>query len=277
MDATHFAVAYQISGANHGFAVVGEVGNEVTVTGTSIAPPGTSPGTTEVGMLKLSFISDIGIATWTYVKVDLTGTAIDADISSVEIWKDDGNGTWDGSDSKADTQIGFGTFSSNTVTINIIDQYISTISQDFFVVYDIAVGADPSHTAGAKLANETYITVISPATVASFSNIESNYTTLPVTIIPEPEQYGLLQNKPNPFIKSTRISFNLHKTAKVELNIYNLKGQLVKSLYSGFASSNTLDWNGKDEKGKNLQAGVYFYRLLVSGKTEETKKLILMK
>ncbi|OPX25415.1 MAG: hypothetical protein B1H05_03870, partial [Candidatus Cloacimonas sp. 4484_140] len=96
-------------------------------------------------------------------------------------------------------------------------------------------------------------------------------------LIPEPVRHGLLQNEPNPVIESTKISFNLHETAKVELNIYNLKGQLVKSLYSGFASSKTLVWNGKDENGKNLQAGVYLYKLLINGKIADTKKLVLMK
>ncbi len=96
-------------------------------------------------------------------------------------------------------------------------------------------------------------------------------------LIPEPVRYGLFQNEPNPVISSTKISFNLPETAQVELAIYNLKGQLVKSLYSGVTSSKTLDWNGKDENGNELQAGVYLYKLLVNGKTAETKKLILMK
>jgi len=96
-------------------------------------------------------------------------------------------------------------------------------------------------------------------------------------LIPESEQYGLFQNEPNPFVESTKISFNLHETAKVELNIYNLKGQLVKSLYSGVTSKRTIMWDGKDEIGNNLQAGVYLYKLLVNGKLAETKRLILMK
>jgi len=96
-------------------------------------------------------------------------------------------------------------------------------------------------------------------------------------LIPELVLYGLLQNKPNPVISSTKISFNLPETSQVELNIYNLKGQLVKSLYSGFTSSKTFDWNGEDESGNVLKAGVYLYKLLVNGKTEETKKLIMMK
>ena len=50
-----------------------------------------------------------------------------------------------------------------------------------------------------------------------------------------------------------------------------------KLFRSGVSSSKTLDWNGKDENGNDLQAGVYLYKLLMNGKTAETKKLILMK
>ncbi|TSA26336.1 T9SS C-terminal target domain-containing protein [bacterium] len=96
-------------------------------------------------------------------------------------------------------------------------------------------------------------------------------------IIPVPERFGLFQNEPNPVISSTKISFNLHQTAQVELNIYNLKGQLVKSLYSGMTSSQSLAWDGSDNKGRKLSAGVYLYKLIVNGKTEDAKKLILMK
>ena len=50
-----------------------------------------------------------------------------------------------------------------------------------------------------------------------------------------------------------------------------------KLFRSGVSSSKTLDWNGKDENGNDLQAGVYLYKLLMNGKTAQTKKLILMK
>ena len=96
-------------------------------------------------------------------------------------------------------------------------------------------------------------------------------------LIPEPVRYGLFQNEPNPLLTSTRIAFNLTETAMVDLNIYNLKGQRVKTLYSGVTSKHTIMWDGKDESGKELENGVYFYKLMVNGKTEETKKLILMR
>jgi len=97
------------------------------------------------------------------------------------------------------------------------------------------------------------------------------------SLVPEPECFGLFQNEPNPVITSTRIAFNLHESAKVDLTIYNLKGQLVKKLYSGTTSKHTVMWDGKDEQGKELENGAYFYNLVVNSKTQETKTLILMK
>jgi predicted outer membrane repeat protein len=96
-------------------------------------------------------------------------------------------------------------------------------------------------------------------------------------LIPESIEYGLFQNIPNPVISSTKIAFNLKEVAKIDLTIYNLKGQLVKKLFSGVASTKTVEWDGKDELGKELTPGVYFYNLIVNGKTAETKKLIFMK
>jgi len=96
-------------------------------------------------------------------------------------------------------------------------------------------------------------------------------------LVTVPQQFGLLQNEPNPVISSTMISFNLHETAQVDVSIYNMEGQLVKSLFSGVASSKTMEWNGKDEYGRELTPGVYFYNLIMNGKTEETKKLIIVR
>ncbi len=96
-------------------------------------------------------------------------------------------------------------------------------------------------------------------------------------LIPEPVRYGLFQNNPNPFIESTKISFNLPETARVDLNVYNIKGQLVKKLYSGLTSKRTIMWNGRDEQGKKLENGMYLYKLMINGRATETKKLILMK
>ncbi|MGH8004849.1 MAG: FlgD immunoglobulin-like domain containing protein, partial [Limisphaerales bacterium] len=93
-----------------------------------------------------------------------------------------------------------------------------------------------------------------------------------------PLRFELLQNYPNPFNPSTTIRYSLSKREKVALEVFNLAGQRVKHLadQEQAAGEHTVVWDGKDEKGKALPSGVYFYRL--KGKEfSETKKMIFLK
>lgn len=90
---------------------------------------------------------------------------------------------------------------------------------------------------------------------------------------------SLDQNYPNPFNPTTKISFNLAKDAKdVELAIYNIKGQKVKTLVKdSFAKgSYSYVWNGMNEQNNAVASGVYFYKLKAGIQTS-TKKMVLMK
>jgi len=84
---------------------------------------------------------------------------------------------------------------------------------------------------------------------------------------PVPEDFILLQNYPNPFNMSQQVS----------LEIFNVLGQKIRTLFSGFlpAGSHNYRWNGRNDQGKKVPAGVYFYRLQSSEK-EMTKKMQLM-
>ncbi|MBL7085719.1 MAG: T9SS type A sorting domain-containing protein, partial [Candidatus Cloacimonetes bacterium] len=97
----------------------------------------------------------------------------------------------------------------------------------------------------------------------------------------------LLINYPNPFRTSTTICFSIPRgTKKAKIRIYNIKGQLVKQL-SIFNSQlnweqSSIEWDGKDENGRKLSSGIYFYKLSASGgnadnQTEVVKKMILLK
>jgi len=88
----------------------------------------------------------------------------------------------------------------------------------------------------------------------------------------------LQQNYPNPFNPETTISFDMPKTAPANLSIYNVKGQLVKTLFNGTAQfgRNSQVWNGTDNNGSKVTSGLYFYRLTTDGKVE-TRKMMLMK
>ena len=99
---------------------------------------------------------------------------------------------------------------------------------------------------------------------------------------PEPEitinTAKLSGNYPNPFNPTTTISFSLPNEQNIELTIYNIKGQKVKTLYSGFAEvgEHTVIWKGKDNNDKQVSSGIYFYKLKTNSK-EVTRKMLMMK
>jgi predicted outer membrane repeat protein len=96
-------------------------------------------------------------------------------------------------------------------------------------------------------------------------------------IVQTPEIF-LHQNYPNPFNPSTTINYSLKENANVSLNIYNIKGQKVKQLVSEqlSAGQHSVVWNGKDNNGKSVSSGIYFYKLK-AGDFQKVKKMILMK
>lgn len=83
---------------------------------------------------------------------------------------------------------------------------------------------------------------------------------------------------PNPFNPQTGISYKLQTAIHTEVSVYNLKGQKVRTLYSGSASGgdHNLTWNGKDDQGRDLAAGIYLIRLQ-AGKQSSIVKAVLQK
>ncbi len=88
----------------------------------------------------------------------------------------------------------------------------------------------------------------------------------------------LNQNYPNPFNPETTISFDLPQKDKVELVVYNLKGQKVKTLINDEVDKgrHTIIWNGTNNQGKEVASGIYYYRLS-SGNYTKTNKMVLIK
>jgi len=97
-----------------------------------------------------------------------------------------------------------------------------------------------------------------------------------------PKKFALQQNMPNPFRGSTTIGFEvpdlLDDKQKVELKIYNLLGQLVRTLSEAElpAGKHQVAWDGRDEAGREVAAGVYVYNLSANG-TTMTKKMTLLR
>jgi flagellar hook assembly protein FlgD len=94
-----------------------------------------------------------------------------------------------------------------------------------------------------------------------------------------PARYRLGQNVPNPFNPMTTIYFEMPEAANVRLQVYDISGRLVRSLIGGEsmgAGRQEVIWNGKDDAGMQVSAGVYFYHLS-AGQFNQTKRMTLVK
>ena len=88
-----------------------------------------------------------------------------------------------------------------------------------------------------------------------------------------------ISNYPNPFNPETTINYSLKENSRVSLEIYNIKGQKVKTLVNESipAGEHSVIWDGRDYNNKRVNSGIYFYKLNVNGKTEAVKKCLLLK
>lgn len=97
--------------------------------------------------------------------------------------------------------------------------------------------------------------------------------------VPEiPRLAVLYPNYPNPFNPETKITYSLGKAGKVSLEIFNVRGQLIRSYKPGVQGfgDHYYEWNGKDDNGNSVASGVYFYRLKFDD-YQKTRKMIMMK
>lgn len=90
--------------------------------------------------------------------------------------------------------------------------------------------------------------------------------------------FSLGNNYPNPFNPITSIEFSLNEAGHVTLEVYNIKGEKVRTLVDENleANSHTVIWNGTDDNLKTVSSGIYFYKMKTAS-FQETKKMILLK
>jgi hypothetical protein len=114
------------------------------------------------------------------------------------------------------------------------------------------------------------------AILTYFNNIVQE----PVGVSPGSVQYSLSQNYPNPFNPVTTIRYSIKKRGHVKLSVFNVAGQLVKTLVDevqgpkpgGYA----LTWDGRNNSGEAVASGVYFYKIMANDFIR-TKKMVLLK
>jgi hypothetical protein len=93
-----------------------------------------------------------------------------------------------------------------------------------------------------------------------------------------PKEFALHQNYPNPFNLTTVIEYALPKSSHVRITIYNVLGQMVRSLVNQKqpAGFKTIQWDGRTDSEAEVSSGVYFYRIMADDFVK-CKKMVLLK
>ncbi len=93
-----------------------------------------------------------------------------------------------------------------------------------------------------------------------------------------PSEFKLYSNHPNPFNPVTTIQYDLPSDGLVNVLVYDMMGRMVKTLVNDLQNSgqNYIKWNGTNDNGEQVSAGLYLYTIQI-GEYIETKKMVLLK
>ena len=92
------------------------------------------------------------------------------------------------------------------------------------------------------------------------------------------KSFTLLQNYPNPFNPSTTIEYQIPKAGNVKVNIYNITGQLIRTIENSFknAGAYKVNWDSRNNFNQSVASGIYLFQVKYEN-SFLTKKLILVK
>jgi len=93
-----------------------------------------------------------------------------------------------------------------------------------------------------------------------------------------PTIFAMYPASPNPFVRSTRIDFDLPASSPIRLNLYDVKGRHVKTLLPGAvfnSGRHSVEWLGMDDHGEQAGSGVYFC-VIDAGDHQATQRLVLL-
>ncbi len=154
-------------------------------------------------------------------------------------------------------------------------QYNSTLEEKTITGYVINSFGEPWHNQIAELYEGENLTATDTIKNGYFTF--ENINIVSVNDFTEVNSFSLEQNYPNPFNPSTIINYSINKPQNISLVIYDILGRKVKTLFKGYSSSGTfsLSWNGTNNFGIGVSAGVYLYAL--NGEENQiVRKMILL-
>ncbi len=159
--------------------------------------------------------------------------------------------------------------------VAVISLAIKHTAQDGY--YDLAYTDEDSMSYDNQLSDSLGLTLVIPIQVGGRivvgdpTGIEDDK--------PLPESFALSQNFPNPFNQQTRISFNLASSGEVGLDIFDILGRKITTIFSGRADEGetVVGWDGRSAWGGYVSTGVYYYRLRIAGGESIVRKMTLLK
>ncbi|GAB4372740.1 MAG: hypothetical protein Kow0042_16230 [Calditrichia bacterium] len=153
---------------------------------------------------------------------------------------------------------------------------IYLVAPDTSIIDEVTFAAQKTDTSTGRYPNGTGDFAMMLPSFASENS--SPIVGITDTLYLTPTAFSLEQNYPNPFNPVTTIRYQLSTASLVELTIYNLNGQKVRTLVNERkpAGNYQIQWDGRDDSGRQVASGVYLYRIR-AGAFSQTKKMILMK
>ena len=116
-------------------------------------------------------------------------------------------------------------------------------------------------------------------TAYTYTVTDANGATASLLLQTLPTAFSLAANFPNPFNPATTIRYALPQAAAVELTVYNVVGQPVRTLVAEHQSAGryAVEWDATDDRGHGVSSGMYFYRLQAGEEFREVKKMLLLR
>jgi flagellar hook capping protein FlgD len=148
-------------------------------------------------------------------------------------------------------------FTSTTTSCGVWDIYLVDLNNDLLPDHILA-------TASGVICSPTVMMIGNTGTVSAPGNgVQGMRETL-------------LPARPNPFGGQVALSYTLASPGKAELEVFDVAGRMVRRLGGDRmeAGEHRVDWDGRDQSGRSLEAGMYFYRLNVDGRSTDARKAI---
>jgi kumamolisin len=244
--------------------------------GVDVGPSGVVLGG-QAALIRFSLSTPQGGIALASVTVQESGTASDADVSDVFLYRDSGGGAFNPA---GDALVGYGSMRGGICTVILSTPQALAPGQPltYFAAYSVSASAVVGDTIGALIAAPADV-AFSPA-ISPLGNFPTSSRLVPIVYPPQPSGITNVSSYPNPVdLRSgpATIAFNLPQAGDVTIRIMSLFGAKLRELHAnGGVGRNTVSWDGGDDTGRKVSMGVYLAVIQAAG-TQAVEKIAVLR